>query len=71
MPKRKREEVVQKFRDGETCIPIYTNVLSQGIDVAGIKLVINYDFPMGTMLYSSNRTDWTSWTNAESDYLLC
>jgi ATP-dependent RNA helicase DDX52/ROK1 len=51
MPKRRRDEVIQRFRDGETWILICTDVLSRGIDVLGIKLVVNYDFPSGTMSY--------------------
>jgi len=51
MPKRKRNEAIQKFRDGETWMLICTDVLSRGIDVVGIKLVVNYDFPTGTMSY--------------------
>ena len=51
MSKRQRDEVVQKFRDGESWILICTDVLSRGIDVLGVKLVVNYDFPTGTMSY--------------------
>jgi len=51
MPKKQRDLVITKFRDGETWILICTDVLSRGIDVLGIKLVVNYDFPMGTMSY--------------------
>jgi len=51
MSKRHRDAVIQKFRDGETWILIATDVLSRGIDVLGIKLVVNYDFPTGTMSY--------------------
>jgi ATP-dependent RNA helicase DDX52/ROK1 len=48
MPKRQRDENIQNFRDGITWILICTDVLSRGIDV---QLVVNYDFPSGTMSY--------------------
>src|SRR5208337_2283866 len=51
MPKKRRDEVVNKFREGESWILICTDVLSRGIDVLGIKLVVNYDFPTGTISY--------------------
>jgi ATP-dependent RNA helicase DDX52/ROK1 len=79
MPKRQRDEVVQKFRDGQTWILICTDVLSRGIDVLGIKLVINYDFPTGTMSYihrigrtgRAGRTgrSITYFTNDDREYL--
>ena len=51
MPKRQRDQVLEKFREGHTWILICTDVLSRGIDVLGIKVVVNYDFPTGTMSY--------------------
>lgn len=51
MPKRHRDEAMQKFRDGQSWILICTDILSRGIDVLGVKLVINYDFPTDTMSY--------------------
>jgi ATP-dependent RNA helicase DDX52/ROK1 len=51
MQKRQRDEAIDKFRDGHTWILISTDVLSRGIDVLGIKVVVNYDFPTGTMSY--------------------
>ena len=51
MPKRQRDENIQNFREGITWILICTDVLSRGIDVMGVQLVVNYDFPSGTMSY--------------------
>jgi ATP-dependent RNA helicase DDX52/ROK1 len=51
MSKRQRDEVIDKFRQGMTWILICTDVLSRGIDVLGIQVVVNYDFPSGTMSY--------------------
>lgn len=51
MPKSQRDETITKFRNGQVWILICTDVLSRGIDVLGIKVVVNYDFPSGTMSY--------------------
>ena len=40
-----RDEVFQKFRQGEAKVLITTNVLSRGIDVQTVTMVINYDIP--------------------------
>ena len=40
-----RDEVFQKFRNGEAKVLITTNVLSRGIDVQTVTMVINYDIP--------------------------
>jgi ATP-dependent RNA helicase DDX19/DBP5 len=41
-----RDNIVQKFRDGEYKVLITTNVLARGIDVSSVSMVINYDIPM-------------------------
>ncbi|KAL2004562.1 hypothetical protein VTN00DRAFT_3447 [Thermoascus crustaceus] len=41
----KRDEVIDKFRDGSAKVLITTNVLARGIDVSTVSMVINYDIP--------------------------
>ena len=40
-----RNDVVQKFRSGETRILLSTDLLSRGIDVQQVSIVINFDIP--------------------------
>lgn len=40
-----RNEVMRKFRAGETRVLITTDLLARGIDVQGVSIVINYDLP--------------------------
>lgn len=41
-----RDELLAKFRNGESKVLIATNVLARGIDVSSVSMVINYDIPM-------------------------
>ncbi|KAL6904921.1 DEAD domain-containing protein [Trichoderma evansii] len=41
-----RDELLNKFRQGENKVLITTNVLARGIDVSTVNMVINYDIPM-------------------------
>ncbi|KAL2002261.1 hypothetical protein VTN02DRAFT_342 [Thermoascus thermophilus] len=41
----KRDEVIDRFRDGSAKVLITTNVLARGIDVSTVSMVINYDIP--------------------------
>ncbi|KAI5467125.1 P-loop containing nucleoside triphosphate hydrolase protein [Mariannaea sp. PMI_226] len=41
-----RDELLNKFRQGENKVLITTNVLARGIDVSSVSMVINYDIPM-------------------------
>lgn len=41
-----RDNLLSKFRKGETKVLITTNVLARGIDVSSVSMVINYDIPM-------------------------
>lgn len=41
-----RDELLNKFRNGENKVLITTNVLARGIDVSSVSMVINYDIPM-------------------------
>jgi len=40
-----RDWVLNEFRSGKSPIMVATDVASRGIDVKGVKFVINYDFP--------------------------
>ena len=40
-----REDVVAKFRQGSVTMVIATDVAARGLDIPGIEMVINYDFP--------------------------
>merc|ERR1711964_460543 len=42
---RERDWCLSEFRNGSCLILIATDVASRGLDVKGIKYVINYDFP--------------------------
>ncbi|KOS21568.1 ATP-dependent RNA helicase DBP5 [Escovopsis weberi] len=41
-----RDELLSKFRKGESKVLIATNVIARGIDVSTVSMVINYDIPM-------------------------
>ena len=45
MPQPKRLSALSKFKEGSRNILIATDVASRGLDVAGVDMVINYDFP--------------------------
>ncbi|KAK9891978.1 hypothetical protein WA026_017461 [Henosepilachna vigintioctopunctata] len=40
-----RDYVLREFRNGKSCILVATDVAARGLDVEGIKYVINYDYP--------------------------
>ncbi|KAK2789717.1 RNA helicase required for poly(A+) mRNA export [Emmonsiellopsis sp. PD_33] len=42
---QKRDEIIDKFRQGDAKVLITTNVLARGIDVQTVSMVINYDIP--------------------------
>ncbi|XP_040575525.1 probable ATP-dependent RNA helicase DDX52 [Lepeophtheirus salmonis] len=46
-----REDAIKTFRAGRTWVLICTELMSRGIDVKGVNLVINYDFPPSTVSY--------------------
>lgn len=46
-----RREALQGFKSGRYRILVATDVASRGIDVIGIKLVVNYDIPTNTEDY--------------------
>ena len=45
IPQRKREEVMQRFRDGKLRVFVATDVASRGIDVDDVDAVFNYEVP--------------------------
>lgn len=45
MSQDERNDVVQKFRTGESRILLSTDLLSRGIDVQQVSIVINFDIP--------------------------
>ena len=49
-----RDEIMNEFRTGKTQVLVTTNVLSRGVDVLGVKVVINFEVPM---LYRQNQAD--------------
>lgn len=51
MPQEEREQVMRKFRDGESRVLISTDLWSRGIDVEKISMVVNYDLPHNRELY--------------------
>ncbi|XP_058812302.1 uncharacterized protein LOC131676916 [Topomyia yanbarensis] len=46
-----RERALNRFRNSNNCILVATDVAARGLDVDGIKVVINYDFPQQTEDY--------------------
>ncbi|OUS46360.1 P-loop containing nucleoside triphosphate hydrolase protein [Ostreococcus tauri] len=42
---KERDWVLSEFKSGSSPIMIATDVASRGLDVEGVKLVVNYDFP--------------------------
>ena len=46
-----RDRVLAKFRNGTTRVLVATDVAARGIDVAGLDLVINYEFPTKPEVY--------------------
>lgn len=46
-----RDRAMQDFRDGRVDILVATDVAARGIDVPGVQMVINYDFPEDPLIY--------------------
>ena len=45
LQQRKRDRVMQDFRDGKIRLLIATDIAGRGLDVSGISHIINYDIP--------------------------
>merc|ERR1739841_268134 len=48
---REREWVLGEFKSGGTTILVATDVAARGLDVDGVKFVINYDYPTNSEDY--------------------
>jgi ATP-dependent RNA helicase DDX52/ROK1 len=46
-----RARIMRRFRAGEIWVLITTDILSRGIDFAGVNAVVNYDVPTSTAQY--------------------
>jgi ATP-dependent RNA helicase RhlE len=51
MPQNKRQEALERFRDGSLKILVATDIAARGLDVLSISHVINYDMPDTTDAY--------------------
>ncbi len=58
MPQKRREAVVNDFRNGKTDLLIATDVAARGLDIDDISYVINYDMPdhLDTYVHRIGRT---------------
>lgn len=52
MPQIKREVVVKRFREEEFNILIATDVASRGLDIPHVGVVVNYDLPDSSKIYT-------------------
>eukprot|EP00758_Cryptobia_borreli_P017755 Tbor_TRINITY_DN6220_c0_g4::TRINITY_DN6220_c0_g4_i2::g.1796::m.1796/K13025/EIF4A3, FAL1; ATP-dependent RNA helicase len=51
MTQEERNEIMKKFRAGESRVLVTTDVWARGIDVEQISVVVNYDLPLNRELY--------------------
>jgi len=51
LTQNQREGSLSAFKQGRVEILVATDVASRGIDIRGVEMVINYDFPEDPMLY--------------------
>jgi len=51
MEQKDRDDIMKKFRAGESRVLISTDVWARGLDVPQVSLVINYDLPNNRELY--------------------
>jgi ATP-dependent RNA helicase RhlE len=52
MPQNRRQEALDRFRDGSLKILVATDIAARGLDVLSISHVINYDMPDTTDAYT-------------------
>jgi ATP-dependent RNA helicase DDX19/DBP5 len=52
-----RDEMVNKFRNGEVSVIITTNMLARGLDVPEVEIVINFDVPTKKDLQENRHGD--------------
>nr|ACM80366.1 vasa [Patiria miniata] len=55
---REREEALADFRSGRARISVATSVAARGLDISGVKHVVNYDMPSSIEEYV-HRIGWT------------
>ncbi|KAH7731651.1 DEAD box protein/DEAH protein box helicase [Aphelenchoides avenae] len=48
---KRRQKVLQRFRNGKTRVLISSDAMSRGIDVPDIDCVVNYDTPLNTTIF--------------------
>jgi len=48
---RRRDQVMQSFREQKIRVLVATDLMGRGIDVAGISHIINYDIPQNAEIY--------------------
>ena len=51
MPQEERNDIMARFRKGESRILVSTDLLSRGIDIQQVSVVINYDIPQNIENY--------------------
>lgn len=51
MTLQRRMANIQKFKKGEKGILIATDLVSRGVDISGVKFIINYDVPDDILVY--------------------
>lgn len=79
MPQKKRERVIDDFREGKTELLIATDVAARGIDIDDINYVINYDMPEDVEVYihrigrtgrAGKKGTAASFVTAQEEYLI-
>ncbi|KAI5962238.1 ROK1 [Candida pseudojiufengensis] len=48
---KQRDEVINRFKNGDIWVLITTDVIARGVDFKGVNLVINYDVPQSAQAY--------------------
>lgn len=51
MSLNEREKVINDFKEGKVWVIITTDIMARGLDINGIRTVINYDIPKNKELY--------------------
>jgi len=71
VPQRKREQLLERFRNGELGVLVATDVAARGLHIGGVTHVINYDLPQDAEDYV-HRIGRTARAGAEGDAIsLC
>jgi ATP-dependent RNA helicase DeaD len=51
LPQGKRNNVIENFHSGRSCVLVCTDVASRGLDIPGVSHVYNYDIPRESKQY--------------------